>query len=271
MSETPDSFDLEKARLALDREKWQTEDAIRREALALKRTELNRSRWVNPLVIAIFAAAVAALGNAGVTLVSSDRQIKLEREKAQITHDLNSEQSSTSLNLEKSKAEAARILEVVKTNDPDKAAENLKFLVDTGLIADPNVRQQLQTYLDKRKPGEGVVLPTPQAPPVSRVNPPVAMNCSFPSSYGILKVRTALMAALALPPLELSPLAPLPVPESLEPITLQSEGRSLNITSAKVTFRHSDDKISAAVVMMPLSRSSTTDLSSSAVSDAVGT
>jgi hypothetical protein len=36
----------------------------------------------------------------------------------------------------KTKAEAARILEVIRTDNPDKAATNLKFLVDAGLISD---------------------------------------------------------------------------------------------------------------------------------------
>ena len=45
--------------------------------------------------------------------------------------------------LEESKAEAARILEVIKTgNNSDKAAVNLKFLVDAGLISDPDRREK---------------------------------------------------------------------------------------------------------------------------------
>jgi hypothetical protein len=138
-----------------------------------------------------------------VTFLSSDRQIKLEREKAQITHDLNAEQSNASLSLEQTKAEAARILEVVKTNDPDKAAANLKFLVDTGLIADQTIRQQLQTYLGTRNPGEGVFLPTPQAQPASITHPhPYMLSCrGFPASDDEQKTRDALIAALAAPPL----------------------------------------------------------------------
>ena len=39
--------------------------------------------------------------------------------------------------IEETKAEAARIFEVIKTGNPDQAAKNLKFLVDVGLISDP--------------------------------------------------------------------------------------------------------------------------------------
>ena len=35
------------------------------------------------------------------------------------------------------------MLEMIKTGDADKAAENLRFLVDTGLISDPTVLEKL--------------------------------------------------------------------------------------------------------------------------------
>jgi uncharacterized membrane protein len=148
--EANDEFDRE--RFEFEKKKWQTERTSRREELDLKRDELNRSRWINPLVIAIFAAAAAGFTNVGVTLIGSQQQSQLEREKATLT-----------LGLEQTKSEAARILEIVKTNDPDKAAANLKFLIDTGLISDPATRSHIQAYLDKRQPGQGVSLPSPQA------------------------------------------------------------------------------------------------------------
>jgi hypothetical protein len=63
-------------------------------------------------------------------------------------------------------------LEVVKTNDPDKAATNLKFLIDAGLIADADVKKHIQAYLEKREPGEGIVLPsaTPSRLGIEREN-----------------------------------------------------------------------------------------------------
>jgi lysozyme len=95
------------------------------------------SLWKSPLIVAIFAAAVAALGNAGVVF----------------------ENASSQRTLEKQKAESARLLEAIKTGDPDAAAVNLRFLVATGLVTDPNVREKLGAYLHQRKPGSGPVLP----------------------------------------------------------------------------------------------------------------
>jgi GH24 family phage-related lysozyme (muramidase) len=137
---------------ALEREKWEAERAFREREIAIKEraqekqeaelalagTERAASRWKNPLVVAILAAAVAATGNAFVAYLNGASQTKLERQKS----------------------EQARILEMIKTGSPDKAAENLRFLVDAGLIRDAGIRRDLTTFLDKRKPGSGPALPS---------------------------------------------------------------------------------------------------------------
>jgi hypothetical protein len=118
------------------REQWRTDVALRERELDLKEREGRQGRWANPLTFAIFAAAVAAAGNGLVTWMNDRAQRDLEERKA----------------------EAARILEVVKTGDPDKAAKNLQFLIDTGLIADPERLKAMKLYLTTRKPGEGPVV-----------------------------------------------------------------------------------------------------------------
>jgi hypothetical protein len=132
---------------ALEREKLREELSLRDREVAVKEREQaakereinatiddkRRSRWINPLVIAVLVAALAAAGNAGVALLNSWQQRELEE----------------------TKAEAARILQVLETDNADKAAINLKFLLDTGLITDPKRLTELQTFLDQRRPGEG--------------------------------------------------------------------------------------------------------------------
>jgi hypothetical protein len=104
------------------------------------------SRWGSPLVIAVFAAAVAATGNAIVAYTTA----------------------SFARDLEARKAEQTRILEMIKTDsNPDKAAENLHFLLDAGLIADPSTVSKLNRYLDKRKTGRGAALPAAGGGPSS--------------------------------------------------------------------------------------------------------
>jgi hypothetical protein len=185
------------AQLAFERERWEAERVFRRDELDLKREEQARSRWLNPLVIAILAAAVAALGNAGVTWVSSHEQRALERDRAANAEKASVSQSQSALQLEKTKAEASRILEVVKTNNPDKAAENLQFLIDTGLIDDTIVKGQIQTYLSKRKPGQGISLPTSQIANVAVSNYPSSdVSCEFPAGVGMAKAMEELIVAV---------------------------------------------------------------------------
>jgi hypothetical protein len=126
--EIADQTDLE-----FEREKWIADLELRKRELALKERDSARARWSNPLALAIFAAAIAALGNAAATLINGHMKRTLEGIRAEET----------------------RILEVVKTDDPDKASINLKFLVDTGLISDPSRLSVIQNYLKNRKPGEG--------------------------------------------------------------------------------------------------------------------
>ena len=136
-----------------EREKWTAEQRFRereltlaegsaqraQEELDLKTREHAASGWKNPVVVAILAATVAGLGNAIVAYTNG----RLQRD------------------LEVTKAEHARMLEMIKTGDADKAAENLKFLVDTGLISDPDVLKKLEDFLETRQEGRGPALPAP--------------------------------------------------------------------------------------------------------------
>ena len=106
--------------------------------LEAKRVELAGSGWRSPLVVAIMAASIAALGNAGVALTNGIFQRQLEDEKAEL----------------------ARILEMVKTGSPDKAADNLAFLINIGLVSRKIQVEKLADFLSKRQPGEGPALPS---------------------------------------------------------------------------------------------------------------
>jgi hypothetical protein len=90
MTDSDASTDVEfkRAQLAFEREKWQAEESWRRDELGLKRSELNRPQWFNPLVMAILAAAVAAVGNIVVTLVCSHEQSRLNSDQAAETRRL---------------------------------------------------------------------------------------------------------------------------------------------------------------------------------------
>jgi hypothetical protein len=138
------------AKTAFDREQWLAEHQLRAREIAfkerevdLREEELSRSRWSSPLVVAILAATGAAFGNAVVAY-------------------LNGQEGQA---LENTRAESARILEMIKTGDADKAAENLRFLADAGLIETPARLAAIHHYIDARLPGHGTSLPALVAPP----------------------------------------------------------------------------------------------------------
>jgi len=155
---------------AFEREKWQADLRLRERELSLrereeilKSLELRRSRWTNPLVLAVLAATLAATGNAVVAFINGVEQRELERTRADAQLALERHKDDSLQAIEEAKAEATRILEVIKTNDVEKARNNLDFLNQAGLITNPKRRAELQAYLSKLKPGEGPALPSSTA------------------------------------------------------------------------------------------------------------
>jgi hypothetical protein len=151
---------------SIDREKWEFEKAAKLRELAIaereqtvkegeleiKRKDQASSQWRSPLIVGIFAAAIAACGNAWVSYSNANALRDLEALKAEQT----------------------RLLEMIKTGDPDKAAENLRFLINAGLIADSSLRTSVTEFLAKRKPGSGPALPSPAQPP--KLTAPIVDN-----------------------------------------------------------------------------------------------
>jgi hypothetical protein len=121
---------------------------LKKQEIELRKKEVRRALWKEPLFLAIVAATIAALGNVGATYYTGTEQQTLER----------------------SRAETGRILEVIKTNDPDKAAANLHFLIDVGLLSDEKVKGALETYLKDRQRGQGVALPVAVTSPSTTTN-----------------------------------------------------------------------------------------------------
>jgi hypothetical protein len=132
----------------------QAEQQTRAKEIAFTQAEAAWSKWTNPLVVAIFAAAIAAGGNAVVAYINGAAQRQAEETKSRGEREI-----------EASKAESTRILEVIKTGNIELAKVNLKFLLDTGLIADRQRRTDLSAYLERAKPGEGPTLPSAQRLP----------------------------------------------------------------------------------------------------------
>lgn len=151
----------ERERFEAERIDRKIEQSQKERETEAKLIELRRSRMTNPLIVAIIAAALAALGN------------------SYLSHQNNTEQRI----LEEGKAEAARILEAIKAPDSDKASANLTFLLRTGLIADEKHRQSIEKYVRERPGGQGASLQTSESPsmlPTAGGTPTPAPTISAP-------------------------------------------------------------------------------------------
>lgn len=151
------------------------EQSVAERELALKEKESKEARWWNPLVVAIAAAAIAAAGNAYVAWSNNNSQIALQIEKEKNDLAGDQQKARNEVSAEQQKADNDLILEVVKTSDPQRAADNLKFVEEAGIIADKSRREGIKKYLAQpRAFGAGVALSngttnTPQEPDVGMV------------------------------------------------------------------------------------------------------
>jgi hypothetical protein len=171
-----------------EREKWAAEHQLKKDELALKGRELDireresrRARWSNPLVLAIAGAALAAVGNIVATYYTGVQQ----RDTEAVKHRAEQER-------ERERSESQLILEVIRTANPDKAAENLAFLVRTSLINDRVRREAISKYVDARPAGTGVTLPTSSTPGWSDFTSYSSVMCRVSGTSDIRAVTTAI-------------------------------------------------------------------------------
>jgi hypothetical protein len=108
---------------SLEERRFQEETAAKKQELSFherevkaKEEELRRSRWLNPMVIGLFAAALGLIGSVIVARVNNQASQQLEQFRSQST----------------------LILQAIKTGDQDGACRNLVFFVSLGLLDDKN-------------------------------------------------------------------------------------------------------------------------------------
>ena len=104
------------------------------------------TRLTAPAILAALIAGLVALTTAVITGIVSEHQLKLEKAK-----------SDLQAQLDRDKFEFELIMQAVKTGNPDQAAQNLDFLVRSGLIAEYAL--PIRNYLTLRRPHEGKYLP----------------------------------------------------------------------------------------------------------------
>ncbi|RBP09738.1 hypothetical protein DFR50_12184 [Roseiarcus fermentans] len=109
---------LEERKFAFDREMQLQRNLLNTRELELKENDARRSRWLNPTVIGLIAAASGLFGNMFVALVSSSNSQRIEQFKAQ----------------------SNLIVQAVGTGDQKSACRNLISFIRLGLLDDPEGR-----------------------------------------------------------------------------------------------------------------------------------
>lgn len=134
--------------------RWQAELDLKQAELDLRRREMEVriaearvAPWRSPLALAIGAAAVAAIANVAVAYLNNSNQLRVESQRA----------------------EAQRILEAIRTDNPDQAWLSLEFLVRSGLVDEP-VASRIEAYLSDTPREETVLFPASASAP-TRVDP----------------------------------------------------------------------------------------------------
>src|SRR5262245_42292432 len=106
-----EEFRLRELELAHRKAVQEQELQLRKDELDLKQTEARRSRWFNPLVIAVFTATAAAFGNAGVAWLNGCQQRALEKDRADLSRAAEEAKSRATLALERDKFQAQQAIE----------------------------------------------------------------------------------------------------------------------------------------------------------------
>jgi hypothetical protein len=106
---------VEEKRLAQEAELKRAELALKEREIAAKEAELQRSRWLNPTVLGLFAAAIGLIGNVVVAWYNS-------RSSREVAHN---------------QAQSSLILQAVTTGNYASACQNLVSLIKLGLVDDP--------------------------------------------------------------------------------------------------------------------------------------
>jgi hypothetical protein len=152
---------LEKQKFEFEKAKWEDDRHSREREFNLKMREVeanvsaqNLSRIVIPIAAAILAALLTGAASVVVAWKTADWQSYLEDTKEADTHKLEQERAEATRKLEQEKAQATRVTGAIK-DDADKTADNLKLLVDLGLISDKNVSDKITEYRKNRPGGAG--------------------------------------------------------------------------------------------------------------------
>ncbi len=149
-----------------ERERFASETAFRNRELTTKEKEIEfkkleyaRSRWTNPLVVVIFAAALAAAGNILVAYRTASSALEsLDR-----------------------KAEADRILEAIKPDDDGAKVHRLQFLGRLKLVSNQEMLEATKRFVNDYV-AQSAPLPPPPPTNIAACKDGLTKSFSLPNT-----------------------------------------------------------------------------------------
>jgi hypothetical protein len=111
--------------------------AIRERLVELREKSAQRSKWRDPLFLAIVAAFVGLLGNVAVTLVQGSQNLIAQKKKSDLDR-----------GADQDKARSDLILRAIKTDDTETSKKNLDFLIQTGILSD--AEGKIEKYIQEK-------------------------------------------------------------------------------------------------------------------------
>lgn len=121
------------------------------------------SLLAQPPVLATLVAGLITAAGGMITKISSDNAARIEQEKTKNAEVVETAKARDAEKLEHMKFEGELIMQAIKTEDPNKKAENIEFLVQSGLLQDPPLEEKLNNYLKIHPPHAAA--PAPRAQP----------------------------------------------------------------------------------------------------------
>ncbi|WP_139349862.1 hypothetical protein [Thioalkalivibrio denitrificans] len=161
------SLEFERTKYEAIQEKEDREYQLRLRELELREREANRSQLKNPLVLAIVAATLAAIGNGVVAWVNADNQRKVEENR-----------ESLSKELESRRVESLAMLEVLKSEAPCDGVSKLQVALDIGLVSDSNRQAELRQFLSASSDSNQCPQATVDSKPIVAPVEPITVSLS---------------------------------------------------------------------------------------------
>jgi hypothetical protein len=136
--------------------------------LKIKEDEIARrpsyliSLLAQPPVLATLVAGLITAAGGMITRFSSEYMARVEQEKTKNAELIEKVKARDAEKLEHMKYEGELIVQAINVDDPNKKAENIEFLVQSGLLQDPPLEEKLNNYLKTHPPHPATPAPRTQ-------------------------------------------------------------------------------------------------------------